>query len=80
MSRKKLRSNRPSNPSDKPTISISDEQLMTSAELMEWLQISERTLARYVANGEIPGRMKFGKTVRYDREAIRQWLQNKLDE
>jgi len=51
-----------------------DQLLVTRAQLSELTSLHVRTLARLDAAGEIPGRIKVGKSVRYDVAAIKEWI------
>jgi len=52
-----------------------NEEVLTLAELSEYLKIPRSTLYRLVRKGEIPGR-KVGRSWRFHRGAIDRWLQS----
>ncbi|MGB7158218.1 MAG: helix-turn-helix domain-containing protein [Tepidisphaeraceae bacterium] len=47
--------------------------LLTPREAAKALRLSERTLARYTADGEIPV-VRIGRSVRYDPRSLSQWI------
>jgi hypothetical protein len=50
------------------------DDFITRAEVLEMLNISERTLQRLDQRREGPPKIRVGNTVIYRREAIRLWL------
>jgi excisionase family DNA binding protein len=50
--------------------------VMTTAQLAEWLQVEETTIAALAEEGEIPGR-ELGGEWRFAREAVVAWFANK---
>src|SRR5438105_2992866 len=53
---------------------LCDKLLVTRAELSQLTGLDVRTLARLDAASEIPGRIKIGRSVRYDLTAIKEWI------
>jgi excisionase family DNA binding protein len=51
-------------------------EVLTTAELAEWLQVEEPTIAELAEQGELPGR-KLGGEWRFAREAVLAWLANR---
>lgn len=69
----------PVKPAETKKLEISEtdslgESLATAEEVMQYLQISKRTLQRLIAEKEIPGIMKIGGSNRFDRAKIRSWV------
>jgi len=66
-----------------PEISISamagdnDNEVMTLAEVAEYLQLAEKTVLRMVQRGEIPG-AKIASQWRFMRSVIRDWLAGQM--
>jgi excisionase family DNA binding protein len=54
-----------------------DEKLLTPRETAEFLAIGLRSLQRHTAAGAVPQPVKFGRTVRYSRQAIQRWISNR---
>lgn len=52
-------------------------ELLTVKELAKLLKISIRSIWRYRSMGAIPKPIKVGKSVRWDRKDIEQWLEDK---
>jgi excisionase family DNA binding protein len=50
--------------------------VLTTAQLAEWLQVEEPTIAELAEAGELPGR-KLGGEWRFAREAVLAWLANR---
>jgi excisionase family DNA binding protein len=46
------------------------DTLLTSDQLAESLQVSERTVMRWLADGTIPASIREGKVLRFDRSAV----------
>src|SRR5262245_61724715 len=57
-----------------PALQMLGKLLVTRPELSQLISLDVRTLARMDAAGELPGRIKIGKSVRYDVAAIKQWI------
>lgn len=53
--------------------------LLTSAQVAELLQVSLRTVERMRATGTGPPWLKIGKSVRYRRKAVLKWLAEQED-
>jgi excisionase family DNA binding protein len=49
-------------------------RLMTVRQLAAWLALSERTIKRMVAAQEIPGIVRIGRSVRFDRNQVETWV------
>ena len=54
--------------------SLSEPLLIPAAEFARLLQISTRTLWRQLSAGQIPRPVRFGGTVRWRLEEIREWI------
>jgi len=52
-----------------------EEKLLTERELCQWLQIGRATAWRWRKEG-MPF-LKHGKSLRFEKEKIRQWLEKK---
>jgi excisionase family DNA binding protein len=50
--------------------------VLTTAQLAEWLQVDEPTIAELAEAGDLPGR-KLGGEWRFAREAVLAWLANR---
>jgi len=50
----------------KPTGS---DDILTKSQVAEWLQVTERTVEKWVSDGSLPA-FRFGRSVRFFREAI----------
>jgi excisionase family DNA binding protein len=50
--------------------------VLTTAQLAEWLQVEEPTIAELAEAGELPGR-RLGGEWRFAREAVLAWLANR---
>lgn len=55
------------------------DEVLTLAELSEYLKIPRSTLYRLVRQGQIPGR-KVGRAWRFHRATIERWLQDQRPE
>jgi excisionase family DNA binding protein len=53
------------------------EKLFTVNELAEILGWHPVTVYRWGARGSIPGRRRFGRSVRYRESAIRKWIRER---
>ena len=51
-------------------------EVLTIAELAEWLQVEPQAIAELADEGELPGR-KLGGEWRFAREAVLAWLANR---
>jgi excisionase family DNA binding protein len=51
-------------------------EVLTVAELAEWLQVDESAIAELAESGELPGR-ELGGEWRFAREAVLAWLANR---
>ena len=51
-------------------------ELLTTVEAAANMGLSPRTLERYRVNGEGPKDLKLGRTVRYRRTDLDEWLRN----
>jgi len=51
-----------------------DEDFLTTKDLAERLKLSTRTLETWRARKVGPPYLKAGKSVRYDRRAVQEWL------
>lgn len=49
-------------------------ELMTLAEVAEYLKIAERTAYGWVKEGKLPG-FKLGNTWRFDKADVQKWVQ-----
>jgi excisionase family DNA binding protein len=52
---------------------FSPPDVLTVAQLAEWLQVDESTIAELAESGELPGR-RLGDEWRFAREAVLAWL------
>jgi excisionase family DNA binding protein len=50
--------------------------VLTTAQLAEWLQVDDQAIAELADSGELPGR-KVGGEWRFAREAVLAWLANR---
>ena len=55
------------------------EKMLSIRELARYLGFSEITIYRKAANGELPG-MKIGRSWRFPREAVDEWVREKVRE
>ena len=53
---------------------MSDAAVITVQELADLLRIGHRAAYEAVSRGEIPGVIRFGRSIRISRQAIDQWL------
>jgi excisionase family DNA binding protein len=51
-------------------------EVLTVAQLAEWLQVDESAIAELAESGELPGR-ELGGEWRFAREAVLAWLANR---
>ena len=56
-----------------PELFDNSEQLMTYEQLAELLNVSKRTLMRWRLGSKVPF-VQVGRTIRFSREQIREWL------
>ena len=54
---------------------VTDDQLLTAAELSALIKVKEETLERWRMRGQGPPYIKLGKLVRYARADIAEWVQ-----
>jgi excisionase family DNA binding protein len=54
------------------------EQLFDTPQVAEWLNLAESTIRKWVHYGFIP-HVKLGRSVRFRREDIEKWLQEKTE-
>ena len=54
-----------------------DKEILTTAEVSEWLQVSKSTLYKLCGKNQIPC-VKVGRHWRFDREKINTWFQKQL--
>ena len=54
------------------------DKLLTTAQVAEWLNVSESTIRKWVHYGFIPY-VKIGRCVRFIREDIEKWLQERTE-
>lgn len=52
-------------------------ELMTVKELSELLKIAPRTIWRHVATGAVPEPIRIGRSVRWSRAKVEEWLAEK---
>lgn len=52
-------------------------QLLTIAQVADWLNISLKTAYKWSAEGKVPGRINLGYAVRFDPAKIQEWLDEK---
>lgn len=53
-----------------------DTGFLTVRSLANLFEISEQTAYKLLREGVIPGRVKVGKFVRFNKEVVMDWLQN----
>ena len=53
-----------------------DKGFLTVRSLANLLEISEQTAYKLLREGIIPGRVKVGKSVRFNKEVVMNWLQS----
>ena len=53
-----------------------NNEFLTVKSLANLLDMSEQTAYRLLREGIIPGRVKVGKSVRFNKEVVMEWLQN----
>jgi excisionase family DNA binding protein len=56
------------------------QQMMSYRELGTALNLSERTLRRMLASGDLPQPLRLGRSVRWPSELIDAWLQARAAE
>ena len=52
------------------------DQLLTIAELSQWLQVKPRTIYQWVHEGYIPV-IKLGALIRFDRASVIEWIKKR---
>ena len=68
---------RPTSCGHPPTRAGATEELLTIAQVAEWLGVSTSTLYHH-DEGEGPNRIKFGNSIRYKRCCVNAWLDEHL--
>lgn len=53
-----------------------EKEFLTVRSLASLLEMSEQTTYRLAREGVIPGRVKVGKSVRFNKAVVMEWLQN----
>lgn len=53
-----------------------EKEFLTVRSLSKLLDMSEQTTYKLAREGVIPGRVKVGKSVRFNKAVIVEWLQN----
>lgn len=53
-----------------------EKEFITVRSLASLLEMSEQTTYSLAREGVIPGRVKVGKSVRFNKEVVMNWLQN----
>ena len=56
---------------------IMENQLLTTSEVANWLNMDETTVQRMSRNGELPG-VKIGGRYRFRRVDLEEWLNNQM--
>lgn len=51
-------------------------EFLTVRALSSLINLSETTVYKMLREGVIPGRVKVGKTVRFNKEVVMDWLRN----
>jgi excisionase family DNA binding protein len=59
---------------------VESEQLLTTSDICDWLQVAEPTLRTWVRNGAFPKPMKLGQLSRWPRSTVEEYLSNKQAE
>jgi excisionase family DNA binding protein len=54
-----------------------DARLLTVEQLCGLLQIDRRTCERWSSAGLLPGKIRIGRTVRYDRHALERFIKER---
>ncbi len=57
-------------------MTIDNLKMITKVEFAEILNISVRSLQRKMNRGELPAPIKIGKTLRWIRSTIQDWIDN----
>jgi excisionase family DNA binding protein len=52
-----------------------EEEFLTVRSLSKLLDMSEQTTYKLAREGVIPGRVKVGKSVRFNKAVVTEWLQ-----
>jgi predicted DNA-binding transcriptional regulator AlpA len=58
-------------------LEVTVKRLLKSTELAEAFGLEDNTLRIWRARGEGPPYYKIGKSVRYDEERVREWLEDR---
>lgn len=53
-----------------------EKEFLTVRSLSKLLDMSEQTTYKLAREGVIPGRVKVGKSVRFNKAVVVEWLQN----
>lgn len=53
-----------------------EKEFLTVRSLSKLLDMSEQTTYKLARDGVIPGRVKVGKSVRFNKAVVVEWLQN----
>ncbi|WP_026678264.1 helix-turn-helix transcriptional regulator [Fictibacillus gelatini] len=53
-----------------------EKEFLTVRSLSKLLDMSEQTTYKLAREGVIPGRVKVGKSVRFNKTVVVEWLQN----
>jgi len=53
---------------------MSNDDLMTQAEVASRLRVDRRTLSRWRSSGTGPEYVRFGNAVRYESQSVEDWL------
>ncbi len=61
-------------------MTIDDLKMITKIEFAEILNISVRSLQRKMNRGELPTPIRIGKTLRWLRSSIEDWINKKYDD
>jgi excisionase family DNA binding protein len=59
-------------------VTVSDSEVLTTAQLADLLGIHQRTLLRLRARGDGPPVIKIGRIYRYRRVAVEEWLHEQV--
>lgn len=59
---------------------LHSDPLLTIKDVSGWLQIHEATLWRWVSERKFPKGIKLGRTTRWKKSVVEQWLENQADQ
>lgn len=62
-------------PQEQPQQPQLESVTLTTPQLAKYLNVSERTIYKMAAAGEIPGRVKFLNALRWNKQVIDEWVQ-----